>query len=136
MQRQVRPGGPINISITLTGNDIVPGLVPLLNDDPADVEVAVAAAKLYRDYPQESAGNSEAAALAADEIMRDLVNSSPTNPDALIARSKYRYLYGDKQGAREDLETVLTHKPDHVEALLLLAADEASRGGAENLQAA
>ena len=72
----------------------------------------------------------------ADKVIDALIGSDPKNPDFLIARYNYRRRYKVVENAREDLESILVHQPDHVEALLLLADEDASTGNEKSRLAA
>jgi tetratricopeptide (TPR) repeat protein len=152
-QTRARRGGLV--TITQAAGELAAALA----ESPADVRLAVAMARAYREYPQDvgtildglrlSCGLVYGAATislapvqpldavsSVDTIMDRLVDGDPTNPEALIARYAYQRASRTAENARVDLESVLAEDPNHVEALLLLANEELSLGGAQNLAAA
>jgi predicted Zn-dependent protease len=120
LRARARTGGLISIDKAASA------LAAALDENPADVDLASLTAELFRDYP-ESAGIDNAST-KADEIMDRLVEAKPSDPDALIARYKYRRRYAVGNEARRDLESILARDPNHLEALLLLADEEAEAG--------
>jgi hypothetical protein len=125
LRARARRGGLVSIE------QAAEALAAALADDPGDVAIAALTAELYRLYPGEA--GPDATASEADEIMDRLVETAPDNPDALIARYKYRQRFGI-ENAKADLDAALALDADHVEALLLSADAELIAGGKDSHQ--
>jgi tetratricopeptide (TPR) repeat protein len=133
-----------NISLSLLARARANGLISFdkaaaalssaLAENPSDVTLAARTAALYREHP-ESAGTNDAPS-KADQMMDRLVQLQPDNAEALIARYDYRHRYNPTKNAKQDLEKVLAHDADNVEALLRLATEDMQSGGDKNLSAA
>ena len=108
-------------------------LAAALADNPGDVTVSSLTADLYREYPSEAGPGITAS--KADQIMDRLVQQDPKNPEARIARYKYRRHYGI-ENARSDLDAALAQDANQVEALLLAAGEELAAGGETGRSAA
>ena len=105
---------------------------------PADLELASALARVYREEPDllspEAAGWSQAQrARRADLVIDAMVDASGGTPDALLTRYRYRVQYG-VAGAEEDLEAALAADEDHLEALLLAAASARGQASGERVE--
>jgi len=95
--------------------------------NPADAEIAVTLAGLYRENPQwldakaQALSESERKA-AADRILDALVAADPRSARAYLARHRYRLLY-QLSGADDDLAAALEFGPDDPDVLLQAAAE-------------
>lgn len=87
----------------------------VLQGDPGDIEIASLTANLYRQQPE--AVGPEGSAEEADAIMNRLVSARPTDPDALLARNRYRQIY-QLDGARDDIDAALKIAPERIDVLL------------------
>jgi tetratricopeptide (TPR) repeat protein len=104
-----------------------------LADNPGDVQVAFLTARLYRLYPQDV--EVEQPSAKADAMINQMVALNPRDAQALLTRYQYRRAYGQPD-ARRDLDTLLEHEPDNVEALLLAAFEDFSTGDGASREAA
>lgn len=116
---QAREGGIVGLK------QAAEALADALSHDPSDVELASLSAELYRQNADEVGPLATPA--HADEIMDQLVATNPQNVEALVARYKYRQMYG-LAGGQADLDAALSIDSDNAEALLLAAAADSSSG--------
>ncbi|HUT92892.1 MAG TPA: tetratricopeptide repeat protein [Thermoguttaceae bacterium] len=104
--------------------------------NPGDVELSTVLARIYREQPQLLVANApeltedRRAELAgmADALVNDMVAAKPEDPDALLARYRYRTEYG-LPDAKEDLTRALQFGPDNVAVLLAAARDARKEAG-------
>jgi tetratricopeptide (TPR) repeat protein len=103
-------------------------LIEALELAPGDVELATAAASLLREHEKVLSEQIASPSSKADELMERVVALNPDEAEALLARYRYRKQYGLADEI-DDLQRILELEPQHVEASLLLAAEQEQSGG-------
>jgi tetratricopeptide (TPR) repeat protein len=68
---------------------------------------------------------------SASEMVTEILNADPANPDGLMMRAAFSLNEGEIEAAIADLRTLLRDRPDSIPALKLLAQAQAARGEVE-----
>jgi len=96
---------------------VLPHIQQAVALNPDDVLLAQTAADIYRTFPLLAPSPGPTAAELADKLIDDLVANSKEDPDALLARYRYRKRYL-LPGAGDDLKAALATSANHFEANL------------------
>jgi tetratricopeptide (TPR) repeat protein len=103
--------------------------------NPGNVELSMRLASIYRNHRQLLSDQKRSLAEArrkelADEVVNRMVAANPRNPEALLARYKYRRGYGLPQST-DDLAAALEFGSDDLNVRLAAAAAEVEAGLAQ-----
>jgi predicted Zn-dependent protease len=111
----------------ISATEVVDSLRSAAAEAPSDILLVETAANALREHPTSIEPGDNTAATIADQMMDQLVSSNPNDPNARLARYRYRVKY-KLADADRDLKKALELDPTHVEALILstrsLAADK------------
>ena len=125
--------------------EVGPAVVSALALNPADIELAVILARIYREDPlllhkkllydkKKQLLSAEARGNLADGVMNKMLERNPKNVNALLAHHAYLSRYNPK-AAKEELAAAIKDYPENLEVVLLAgdsamsAAESARRNG-------
>lgn len=100
-------------------SELLPELIAAFAQNQTDVALASTAAAYLRELPPGSSFAGKSGSEGAETVLETLVASAPEDPDARLARYRYRTQYG-LPGAMEDLEAASEADPSHFETNLAL----------------
>lgn len=124
----------------IRAEDLVEGIRTARRLNPANVELAVVEAQLYRKHARLVKAKENKLTDAdcndrADDSLNSLVTASPKDPMAYLMRHLYRLEYPDQPEAQSDLDEAI-RLGEELPEVLLVAGASAYRQGIEEKQAA